>query len=181
MLPFLGTQLLNRAPQIETKVYVNPINTGLLAHWQSRLDNWYKRSLLTTMLDRARTKTPPILLRRSWKTLALSSQTTIQPVFVSRKIGQYLKECEIKPQLVNQQRVVYQFKCNLCDTGSYVGYTRGHLYARVDGHKSTSSSVRKHYDHEGLSLRTSLAISKFSRNAWTNSIVLSTICFTSNN
>ena len=43
---------------------------------------------------------------------------------------------------------MYQFKCNLCDTGSYVGYTRGHLYARVDGHKSTSSSVRKHYDND---------------------------------
>ena len=48
---------------------------------------------------------------------------------------------------------MYPFKCNLRDTGSYVGYTRGHLYARVDGHKSTSSSVRKHYadnDHAGV-------------------------------
>ena len=43
---------------------------------------------------------------------------------------------------------MYQFKSNLCDTGSYVGYTRWHLYARVDGHKSTSSSVRKHYDND---------------------------------
>ena len=41
-------------------------------------------------------------------------------------------------------------KCNLCDTGSYVGYTRGQLYARVDGHKSTSSSVRKHYDNDHM-------------------------------
>ena len=57
-------------------------------------------------------------------------------------------ECETKPQLVNQQCVVYQFKCNLCDTRSYVGYMRWHLYARVDGHKSTSSSVRKHYDND---------------------------------
>ena len=40
------------------------------------------------------------------------------------------------------------FRCNLCDTGSYVGYKRGHLYARVDGHKITSSSVRKHYDND---------------------------------
>ena len=52
MLPFLGTQLLNRAPQIETKVYVKPTNTGLLVHYQSHVDNWYKRCLLTTMLDR---------------------------------------------------------------------------------------------------------------------------------
>ena len=53
MLPFLGTQLLNCAPQIETKVYVKPTNTGLLVHYQSHVDNRYKRSLLTTMLDRA--------------------------------------------------------------------------------------------------------------------------------
>ena len=78
----------------------------------------------------------------------LKLQTTFQPVFVSRKIGQDLKECETKPQLVNQWCVVYQFKCNLCDTGSYVGYTRGHLNARLDGHKSTSSSVSKHYDND---------------------------------
>ena len=53
MLPFLGTQLLNRAPQIETRVYVKPTNTGFLLHYQSHVDNRYKRSLLTTMLDRA--------------------------------------------------------------------------------------------------------------------------------
>ena len=53
MLPFLGTQLLNRGPQIETKVYVKPTNTGLLVHYQNHVDNQYKWSLLTTMLDRA--------------------------------------------------------------------------------------------------------------------------------
>ncbi|PFX28126.1 hypothetical protein AWC38_SpisGene7167 [Stylophora pistillata] len=88
------------------------------------------------------------IVKTQLKDLSIKLQTTIQPVFVSRKIGQDLKECETKPQLVNQQCVVYQFKCNLCDTGSYVGYTRGHLYARVDSHKSTSSSVRKHYDND---------------------------------
>jgi len=39
MLPFLGIQLLNRAPQVETKVYVKPTNTGLLLHYQSHFDN----------------------------------------------------------------------------------------------------------------------------------------------
>ena len=52
-LPFLGTELINHAPRIETKVYVKPTNTGLLLHYQSHVDNCYKRSLLTTMLDRA--------------------------------------------------------------------------------------------------------------------------------
>jgi len=53
MLPFLGVQLLNRAPRIETKVYVKPTNTGLLLHHQSHVDNRYKHGLLKTMLDRA--------------------------------------------------------------------------------------------------------------------------------
>ena len=35
------------------KVYVKPTNTGLLLHYQSHVDNRYKRGLLTTMLDRA--------------------------------------------------------------------------------------------------------------------------------
>ena len=88
------------------------------------------------------------IVKAHLKDLSIKVQTTIQPVFVSRKIGQDLKECETKPQLVNQQCVVYLFKRNLCDTGSYIGYTRGHLNARVDGHKSTSSSVHKHYDND---------------------------------
>ena len=67
-LPFLGVELLNRAPKIETKVYIKPTNTGL-------------------------------------------------------------KVQEAKPSTVNQQCVVYKFKCNLCDAG-YVGYTRGQLHAR---------------------------------------------------
>ena len=58
-LPFLTTELLNHALRIETKVYVIPTNTGLLLHYQSHVDNHYKRSLLTTMLDRAHDYLPP--------------------------------------------------------------------------------------------------------------------------
>ena len=51
------------------------------------------------------------------KNLSIKVQTTVQPVFVSRKIGQDLKVRETKPQIVNQQRVVYRFQCDLCDAG----------------------------------------------------------------
>ena len=54
---------------------------------------------------------------------------------------------EVKPAIVNQQCLVYQFQCNLCDAG-YVGYTRSHLHERVDGHKQKSSSICKHYFSE---------------------------------
>jgi len=52
-LPFIGAQLLNLAPRIKTKVHVKPTNTGLLLHYLSHVDIRYKRSLITTMLDRA--------------------------------------------------------------------------------------------------------------------------------
>ena len=52
-LPFIGVELLNLAPRIKTKVYIKSTNTGLLLHYQSHLDNRYKRRLTTTMLDRA--------------------------------------------------------------------------------------------------------------------------------
>ena len=35
MLPFLGTQLLNKSTQIQTKVYLKPTNTGLLLQYKS--------------------------------------------------------------------------------------------------------------------------------------------------
>ena len=83
-----------------------------------------------------------IIKFKSLKSLKVG--TAIQPVFVSRKLNEDLKVQEAKPSIVNQQCVVYKFKCNLCDAG-YVGYTRGHLHERVDGHKRKSSSIYKHY------------------------------------
>ena len=79
-------------------------------------------------------------VKKELKNLSIKVQTTVQPVFVSRKIGQDLKVSKIKPQIVNQQRVFYCFQCDLCDAG-YVGYTRGHLHTCVDGHKQKTSSV----------------------------------------
>ena len=55
---------------------------------------------------------------------------TLQPVFVSKKLGQDLKPKEIKPSIVNRQCVIYRFSCDLCDT-DYVGYTARHLHQRI--------------------------------------------------
>ena len=44
------------------------------------------------------------------------------------------KEAEV----IKQQRVVYHYKCGLCDA-NYVGYTCRHLYQRVEEHKGSSS------------------------------------------
>ena len=61
----------------------------------------------------------------------------LQPVFISRKIENDVKIQEKKPPLINQQSVVYRFKCGLCDA-SYVGFTRRHLYQRVAEHQSST-------------------------------------------
>ena len=67
---------------------------------------------------------------------------TLQPVFVSKKLGQDLKPKEIKPLIVNQQCVVYHFSCDdLCDA-DYVGYTARHLHQRIAEHKNLA--IGKH-------------------------------------
>ena len=82
-------------------------------------------------------------VKKQLKNLSLKVQTTIQPVFVSRKIEQELNVKETKPPIVNQQCVVYGFQCDLCDAG-YVCYTREHLHNRVKGYKQQSSAIAKH-------------------------------------
>ena len=84
------------------------------------------------------------IVKKQLKDLSLKVHTTIQPVFVSRKIEQELNVKETKPPIVNQQCVVYSFQCDLCDAG-YVGYTRVYLHNRVKGHKQQSSAIAKQY------------------------------------
>ena len=72
----------------------------------------------------------------------------LQPVFTSKKIADHLRVTEEKPPLINQQSVVYEFICDLCDT-NYIGYTCRHLHQRVEEHKH--SVIGKHFrDAHGL-------------------------------
>ena len=45
---------------------------------------------------------------------------TLQPVFVSSKLGQDLKPKEIEQSIVNKQSVVYHFSRDLCHA-DYIG------------------------------------------------------------
>ena len=84
-------------------------------------------------------------MKKQFKDLSLKVHTTIQPVFVSRKIEQELNVKETKRPILNQQCVVYGFQCDLCDAVNDVGYTRGYLHNRVKGYKQQSSAFAKHY------------------------------------
>ena len=201
MLPFLGMEIIRNGRRLDTKVYKKPTDTGLLLHYQSHVDEKYKRALLNTMLNRAfkltstwelfhleceriketfsRLRYPRELVestirrfidvkvseasraqaaeecaaairiilpfkdqksansvRRQLADLSRKINTEISPVYTSRKIKNEIRVKEDKPPLVNQQCVVYSFKCDLCDAG-YVGYTCRHLHQRIEEHKGS--------------------------------------------
>ena len=93
------------------------------------------------------------VVRRQLGDLGTKINQQLQPVFTSKKIADHLRVTEEKPPLINQQSVVYEFICDLCDT-NYIGYTCRHLHQRVEDHKH--SVIGKHFwDAHGLT-RTNL-------------------------
>ena len=64
------------------------------------------------------------IVKTQLKDLSVKLQTIVQPVFMSCKIAQEFPTSKSKPQLIDQQCIVYNFKCDQCDAG-YVGNTRG--------------------------------------------------------
>jgi len=109
------------------------------------------------------------IVRTQLNDLSHSFHKTIQPVFVSQKINQHLKLHEAKPPFANQQSLVYQFKCDPCDTG-YVRFTRRHLHQRVDELRHTSSSIGKHFrdKHSSKNATASLTASSMRCSLLTN-------------
>ena len=81
-------------------------------------------------------------VRKQLRDLSHKIGPTLQPVFVSKTLGQHLKPKEIKPSIVNKQCVVYHFSCDLCDA-DYVGYTARHLHQRIVGQKN--SPIVRHF------------------------------------
>ena len=81
------------------------------------------------------------VVRRQLSDLGKKINSDLRPLFTSKKIADDIKVAEAKPPLINQQCVVYKFKCDLCDA-DYVGYTRQHLFQRIEEHKH--SAIGKH-------------------------------------
>ena len=86
-------------------------------------------------------------VRRQLGDLSRKINVDISPVYTSPKIKDEIKVRENKPPLVNQQCVVYNFQCNLCDAG-YVGYTYRHLHQRIEEHKGSAigSHLKEQHD-----------------------------------
>ena len=85
------------------------------------------------------------VVRKQLRNLGRKIDHELQPNFTSTKIADDLRETEFKPPIVNQQSVVYEYKCDLCNT-NYIGYTRRHLHQCVEEHKH--SVIGKHLKDE---------------------------------
>ena len=66
-------------------------------------------------------------VHKQLKDLGNKVRLILQPVFSSPKIGDKIKLKEEKPALINQQCVVYKFKCDRCDA-NYIGFTTRHFF-----------------------------------------------------
>ena len=87
-------------------------------------------------------------VRHQLSDLSRKINAVVQPVYVSRKIKGNFKPMEHKPPIVNQQSVVYYYKCGLCDT-DYVGFTSRHLHQRVEEHKRSTIGYHVKDDNGG--------------------------------
>jgi len=92
-----------------------------------------KKILVSTTKDQKAADT----VRRQLNDLGSKINISFQPVFRSKKLEDELKITGKKPSIVNQQRVVYQFKCSFCDE-NYI--------ERCEEHKLYSSSIKKHFN-----------------------------------
>ena len=87
-------------------------------------------------------------VRHQLSDLSRKIDVVVQPVYVSKKIKGHFKPKEHKPPIVNQQNVVYYYKCGLCDT-DYVGFTSRHLHQRVEEHKRATIGYHVKDEHDG--------------------------------
>ena len=78
------------------------------------------------------------VVRRLLSDLGKKINSDLRPVFTSKKIADEIRiAAEAKQPLFNQQCVVYEFKCELCDA-DHVGYTRRHFFQGIDEHKHSA-------------------------------------------
>ena len=87
--------------------------------------------------------------RRQLQSLSSKIGVPLKPVFSTLKVCKILKTREPKLKIVNEQCVVYRYKCGLCEM-DYVGFTNRHLYQRINEHTSSRSSIGKHMKQHGV-------------------------------
>ena len=83
-----------------------------------------------------------IMLKRSSRISALRCRQLSSQYSLAAKLAKILKYAKWSHRSTTNNASFIVFQCDLCDAG-YVGYIRGHLHTRVDGHKQKASSIYK--------------------------------------
>ena len=81
------------------------------------------------------------VVRRQLSDLGKKINNDQRPMFIRKRNADEIKIAEAKPPLINQQCVIYEFTCNLCDA-DYVGYTSRHLFQRI--YENKHCAIGKH-------------------------------------
>ena len=92
-IPFLGSLITRCGNTLKTEVYRKPIDTGLLLHFQSHVDNRYKKGLVNMMIDRAYRLSP---LKKPLQKNATSYVPCFQNCAIPThwSIPQYINSCK---------------------------------------------------------------------------------------
>ena len=70
------------------------------------------------------------MVKEQLRSLSSNIGINAQPVFHSKPIQQILRPKGKQPDLVNNQCIVYHFKCDQCDA-DYVGFTTRHMHQHI--------------------------------------------------
>ena len=99
------------------------------------------------------------MVKEQLKSLGSGIGIEIQPVFRSKPFQSILRLKENNPNVVNNQCVVYRFKCDQCDADC-VGFTTRHLHQRIQERRY--SAIGKHFVNTHDNINTSTLNNQFS-------------------
>ena len=107
------------------------------------------------------------VVRHQLSDLSRKIDAEVHPVYTSQKSKGKIKPKERKPPIVNQQNVVYYFKCGLCDADyMYVGFMSRHLHQRVEEHKRSTigNHVKDEHGQDPETIKSNFRILKMCQN-----------------
>ena len=98
-IPFLGTLITRCGNTLKTEVYRKPTDTGLLLHFQSHVDNRYKKGLVNTMVDRAHrlSSTEEAFTKECDKLRTMFSKLRYPNALVDSTINKFKQKTDTEP------------------------------------------------------------------------------------
>ena len=101
-IPFLGSLITRCGNTLKTEVYRKPTDTGLLHHFQSHVDNRYKKGLVNMMIDRAYrlSSTEEAFAKECNKLRTMFSKLRYPNTLVNSTIHKFMQETDRAPHAV---------------------------------------------------------------------------------